>query len=73
MKDCCWGVKLTSLALHRTYTGVLEEQPIVHFEPLARSLGETNLVLGVVALDEVLHDAAGFEEVDGFAVGEGVG
>jgi hypothetical protein len=30
-------------------------------------------VVGIVALDEVLHDGARLEQVDGLAVGEGVG
>ena len=29
-------------------------------------------MLGVILLDQVLHDGAGFEKADGFAVGEGV-
>ena len=60
------------MSLHRPNASILEEQPIVHFIPLPRALGEADLVLGVVALYEVLHDASGFEEVVGLAVGEGV-
>lgn len=30
-------------------------------------------MLGVVAVDEILHDAAAFEDADFFAVGVGVG
>lgn len=64
---------LTCLSLHWAYTGVHEEQPVVHLVVLPCALGETDLVLCVVALDEILHDATALEEVDGLAVSEGVG
>jgi hypothetical protein len=44
-----------------------------HLKPLPRSLGIADLVLGIILLCEVLHDAAGFEEVDRLAIAEGVG
>lgn len=66
-------VILTGLTLHGAHTSVLEEQPVVHFVPLPRSLGKANLVLRVVPLDKVLHDAPRLEEIDLLAIGEGVG
>jgi len=64
---------LTRLSLHRPNASILEEQPIVHLIPLPRALRKADLVLRIVALYQVLHDASGLEEVDGLAVGEGVG
>jgi len=40
-----------------------------HLYPLPASFGIADLVLGVVRLDEILQDAAAFEEADLFAVG----
>lgn len=64
---------LTCLTLHGPNSGVLVEQPVVRLIVLARSLRVRDLVLGVVALNKVLHDAARFEQVDGFAIGKLVG
>jgi hypothetical protein len=61
------------LTLHWTNSCVHEEEPVVHFVPLTSTLGETDLVVRVVAIHEVLHDATGFEEVDSLAVSKGVG
>lgn len=44
----------------------------VHLIPLASSLGITDLVLSIVAFDEVLHDRSRLEEIDGFSIGESV-
>jgi hypothetical protein len=66
-------IGLTGLSLHRPNTRILEKEPVVHFVPLPRALGEADLVVRIVAIDQVLHDASRFEKVDAFAVGEGVG
>jgi hypothetical protein len=47
-------------------------QPVRHLDVLSRTFGVTDLVLGVVAVDEVLHNAAAFEQADRLAVGESV-
>jgi hypothetical protein len=60
------------LTLHRSNSCILEKQPIVHFVPFPGPLGEADLVLCVVAIDQVLHDASRFEEVDCLPIGEGV-
>lgn len=64
---------LTGLTLHRSYAGVLKEEPVVHLIPLAGALGIRDLVLGIVALNEVLHDASRLEQVDGLTISELVG
>lgn len=61
------------MTLHGPYSSVLVEEPVVHLIPFTRSLWEADLVLGIVALDEVLHDASRFEKVDFFAIRERVG
>jgi hypothetical protein len=61
---------LTSLSLHRTNPRILKEQPVVHLIPLSRSLGIANLVLRIIPLDKVLHDAAALKQTDGIAIGE---
>lgn len=48
----------------------MEKQPVVHLIPLPRALGIANLVLGIIPLDQVLHDASRLEEVDRLSVGE---
>lgn len=63
---------LTCLPLHRTNASVLEEQPIVHLKGLPRTLWEANLVLRVVSLNKVLHDASRLEKINGFAIREGI-
>lgn len=60
------------MTLHWAYTCVHEKQPVVHLVVLPRAFGETDLVLCIVALDEVLHDATALEEVDRFAISEGI-
>jgi len=65
--------EVVALALHGPHAGVLEEEPVVDLVGLAGAAGVRDLVLGVVLLDEVLLDGAGFEEVDGLPVAEGVG
>ena len=44
----------------------------VHLKPLASSLRIADLVLSIVAFDEVLHDRPRLEEIDGFPIGESV-
>jgi hypothetical protein len=44
-----------------------------HLIPLPRSPRETDLVLRVIAINQVLHDASRLEEIDRVAIGEGVG
>ena len=61
------------MTLHRSKAGVLVKQPIVHLVVLASPLGVRDLVLGVVTLNEILHDASRLEQVDGLAIGELVG
>ncbi len=65
--------EVVCLALHGADAAVQEEEPVVHFVGLARVGRVGDFVVGVVPLDEVLEDAAGFEEPDWLAVGEGVG
>jgi hypothetical protein len=64
---------LTRLSLHRSNACIHEEQPIVHLIVLPGAFGETDLVFWVIAIYEILHDASRLEEVDGFAIGKGVG
>jgi hypothetical protein len=59
--------------LHRSNTCVLEEKPIVHLIPLAATLGVRDLVLGIIALNQVLHDASRLEQIDCLAIGKFVG
>ena len=61
---------LTSLSLHRPNTCVLKEQPIVHLIVLASSFGKADLVVRIISINEVLHDTARLEEIDGLAVGK---
>lgn len=63
--------EMIRLALHRPHAGVLVEEPIINCVVFWRTLRVGDLVVFVVLLDEVLQDAAGFEEVDGSVV-EGV-
>lgn len=58
------------MALHRSYTGVLKEEPIVHLVPFSRAFGIANLIIGVVAFNEVLHDASRLEQVDSLTISE---
>ena len=60
------------LPLHRPHTSVLEKDPRVHFIELAGAPRVGEFVRGVILVDEVLQDGAGFEKVDGGTVGEGV-
>jgi hypothetical protein len=64
---------LTRLSLHRPKPRIQEEQPVVRLIPLSRPLGIADLVLGIVALHKILHDASRFEEVDCLAIAECVG
>ena len=53
---------MVRLALHRADAGVQEEEPVVRLEVLLRAWWVADeVVVAVVGLDEVLHDAAGFE------------
>lgn len=63
---------LTSLSLHWAYPGVLKEEPIVHLIVLSCAGSVADLVILVVARDQILHDGARLEEIDRLAVGEGV-
>lgn len=60
------------MALHGTHSCIHEEEPVVDFVGFTRSLGETDLVLRVVAFNQILHNTSRFEEVDGLAIGEGI-
>lgn len=64
---------LTSLTLHGPNTGILEVEPVLHGIPFTCALGEADLMLWVVAVDEIFHDASGLEEIDNLAIGEGIG
>lgn len=67
------AMEMVGLSLHGSDAGIEEEKPVVDFIRLATTGWIGDLVLGlVVLLDEILHDAAGFEESNAFAVGEGV-
>ena len=59
---------LTSLSLHRTHTRILKKQPVIHLKPLPRAFWVADLVLGVVPLDEVLHDTSALKEIDRLSV-----
>lgn len=59
--------------MHRSNTSILEEQPVVHVVPLAATLGVRDLVISIVTLDQVLHNASGFEQVDRLAIRKLVG
>ena len=61
------------MTLHRSNASVLVEQPVVGLVVLASPLGVRDFVLCVVTLNEILHDAARLEQVDGLAIGELVG
>jgi hypothetical protein len=63
---------MVRLALHRSNARILEEEPVVCLIELLCAAGIGELVLCVVAVDEVLLDASGFEDGDGCAVREGV-
>ena len=64
---------MVRLALHRSYAGILVEEPIVDFVGFAGAARVRDLVVRIVLLGEVLEDGAGFEDADLLAVGEGVG
>ena len=64
--------EVVRLALHGAHAGVHEVEPVVGLVVLAGALRVGDFVGGVVLLDEVLQDAAGFEEADFLAVWEGV-
>ena len=58
--------EVVGLSLHRSDAGVHEEEPVVRLEVLFGAWWVADEVfLAVVCLNEVLHDAAGFEERDG--------
>jgi hypothetical protein len=63
----------TGLPLHRSYACILKEQPIVHLVELSRAGRVGDLVVLVILGDEILHYAAGFEQVDRAAIGECIG
>lgn len=54
-------LSLTRLTLHRTYASILEEQPIVRLIPFAGTSRVRDLVLSIITLDQVLHNAARLE------------
>ena len=58
------------MTLHGSQPSILEEQPVVHLVPFTATLGVRNLVLGIVALNKVQHDASRLEQVDRLTVGE---
>ena len=64
--------EVVCLPLHGADARVHEVQPVVGFVVFAGALRVGDFVGGVVLLDEVLQDAAGFEEADLLPVGEGV-
>ena len=65
--------EVVSLPLHGTQAAHLPEQPALRLVVLLAALRVRDLVVLVVALDEVLHDGAGLEERNGRAVLELVG
>lgn len=60
------------LPLHRTYTGILKEEPVVNLVALSRPLRERDLIIGIVLFNKILEYASGLKDADGLAVGEGV-
>ena len=65
-------MEMIGLTLHRTDPGVQKEEPVVDLIAFPRALRIADEMLGVVLLDEILHDTARFEEPDGLPVREGV-
>ncbi len=64
-------MEVISLSLHGPDPSIEEEEPVVDFVSLAATgrIGDLVLVL-IVLLDQVLHDAAGFEQADHLAIGK---
>lgn len=56
--------------LHWPDTRIHEVHPVVHLVALPAALGEADQVLGIVLLDEVLHDAPRLEQPDRLAIVE---
>lgn len=63
---------MVGLALHGSEAAHLPHQPVGGLPVLARAGGVGHLVVLVVAVDEVLQDAAALEDADGLAVIERV-
>lgn len=65
--------KMVRLPLHRSNTSVHEEKPARHFYSLPRSLFVAQLVLGIISVDQILHDTPTFKNTNHFPVRESVG
>lgn len=65
--------EMVCLALHGTDTGIHEVQPADSLVVLASTLGVGDLVVFVILFRQVSQDAAGLEQTDLLAIGEGVG
>ena len=65
--------EMVCLALHRANAGIHEKEPVGDLNGFSAAGWEADFVILVISLDQVLHDAAAFENADFFAVGEGVG
>ena len=65
-----WRREGIECTLHRPHPAVLEEEPVVGFKVFTGPRWVADFVLGVVAFNEVLHDATGLEQSDLLPVGE---
>ena len=61
------------LSLHRSHAAIHEEEPVVHFEELAATGWEADLVVRIIPVDEVLHYRAALEQSDELTILELVG
>lgn len=66
-------LEMVGLTLHGTKTTHLPHQPVGNFPMLARVFGVGNLVVLVVAIDEVLKDGARLKDANGLAIGVSIG
>jgi hypothetical protein len=63
---------MVGLTLHGAQSGILEEDPVVHFVLFSGALRVGDFVVFVVLLGEVLEDAARFEEIYSLPIGENI-
>lgn len=64
---------MVGLSLHRSHPGIHNGQPIVDLIMLLRALREANLmILLIVLLDQILHDASQLEEPNRLTICESV-
>ena len=56
--------KPTGLTLHWPYARILKEQPVVHLIVLPCAFGKAHLVLGIIPINQIVHDAARLKQSD---------